>query len=115
MTCDRPDVQEGRPDVGNIRLEDCQIMVVESEKIEIFKNSKIFIEIFTCGILGGESRKVNGGGLFGCDPNKGGDGVKSGRRSGGEGGLADLPLVPVSDCITPFSFIFSTGFKRARS
>ena len=33
MTCDRPDVQEGRPDVENIRLEDCQIMVVESEKI----------------------------------------------------------------------------------
>ena len=113
MTCDRPDVRVDRPDVENIRLEDCQIMVVESEKIEIFKNSKIFIEIFTCGILGGESRKVNGGGLFGCDPNKGGDGVKSGRRSGGEG--LDRPLFPVRDCITPFSFIFSTGFKRARS
>ena len=43
MTCDRPDVQMDRPDVENIRLEDCQIMVVESEKN--FKISKIFIEI----------------------------------------------------------------------
>ena len=42
MTCDRPDVQVDRPDVENIRLEDCQIMVVESEKI--FKISKIFIK-----------------------------------------------------------------------
>ena len=70
----------------------------------------------TCGILGGESRKVNGGGLFGCVPNNGGgDGVKSGRRGGGEGLASRRPLFPVRDCITPISFIFSTGFNRERS
>ena len=70
----------------------------------------------TCGILGGESRKVNGGGLFGCEPNNGGgDGVKSGRRGGGDGLVSRRPFFPVRDCITPFSFIFSTGFNRERS
>ena len=115
MTCDRPDVQVDRPDVESIHLEDCQIMVVESENDfpKSIKKTRI-----TWGILGGESRKVNGGGgLLGCDPNKGGDGVKSGRRRSGGDGLDSrrVPLFPVSDCITPFSFIFSTGFKRASS
>ena len=45
MTCDRPDVQEDRPDVENIRLEDCQIMVVESKKWKFPKIRKFFIEI----------------------------------------------------------------------
>ena len=76
----------------------------------------ILPSILTCGILGGESRKVNGGGLFGCVPNNGGgDGVKSGRRGGGEGLASRRPLFPVRDCITPISFIFSTGFNRERS
>ena len=80
-------------------------------KICLVKDSTL-----TCGILGGESRKVNGGGLFGCEPNKGGgDGVKSGRRGGGDGLVSRRPFFPVRDCITPFSFIFSTGFNRERS